>query len=138
MRSKTIGGHRWKKHREHDAIDRLYHSAQWMWETSPLIRRLNGQCQVIHPNGQRCKNHSAIVHHLISPRVDITKFYDLGNVVAICTECHGPEEGESPTSNRTFAPTLDSFNVLHHHERPKPLAKGEVKILADGTCQVGS
>jgi hypothetical protein len=136
MRSKTIGL-RWKKPSAHDSIDRLYHSSQWQNETSPVLRSLNPRCQVIHANGQRCKNPSAVVHHVVSPRADITKFFDFGNLVAICTECHGPEEGELPDSNRTFAPTKDIFGHLHHHERPKPLAQGEVRILADGTCQVG-
>jgi 5-methylcytosine-specific restriction endonuclease McrA len=136
MRSKTIGVV-WKPYKELDAIDKLYRSSAWLHGTSPIIRRLNPLCQVVSAEGRRCKNPATEVHHIVSPRVDIQRFHDPSNLVALCHSCHKTTEGEDPNSNRTFVPTIDSFGVRHAHECPKPLAKGEVRILADGTCQVG-
>jgi 5-methylcytosine-specific restriction endonuclease McrA len=122
-----------------DEIDKLYRRAQWQ-RTSQAIRNFNPICQVIFADGRRCANPSTAVHHITSPRVDLSKFFDAANLIAICEHCHDNSKGEAADSNRTFAPTRFRIlyeEVFYEHGRPAPLKPGEVRIGPNGTATVG-
>ena len=80
-----------RRNRPRDAIDRLYGTIRWL-RFRDLILRHRPICQKL-VRGQQCSNPARIIHHLISPRVDISKFVDPKNVLALCETCHTPEEG---------------------------------------------
>ena len=84
--------------RQDDPVMRRYHSTAWL-KLSRMVRDLNPMCQRIrrdglyNDKGEPCRNPSTLVHHLISPRTDPTRFLRLENVLALCAECHPPTEG---------------------------------------------
>ena len=75
-----------------------YHTTAWL-KLSKLVRDLNPMCQRIRRDGlysdkgEPCRNPSTLVHHIISPRQDETRFLRLENLLALCSECHPPTEG---------------------------------------------
>jgi hypothetical protein len=77
--------------RKHDDVDLLYGRVRWINFREFILHR-RPLCQKII-KGTPCRNPSRIIHHLISPRVDISKFVDPDNVLALCETCHTPEEG---------------------------------------------
>src|SRR6266850_6921305 len=65
-----------------DAIAKLYDCAPWRrFKASVLV--YNPQCQRL-VNGEQCQEAAAVVHHIISPRVNQTLFMDWQNVVCVC------------------------------------------------------
>jgi hypothetical protein len=84
--------------RKDDPIRKLYQSSAWKW-LSKSVRSMNPICQRIvvldYSTGQRgqCRNASTLVHHIISPTVDATKFLQASNLAALCDGCHGHMEG---------------------------------------------
>jgi len=103
----------------------LYSTTRWQKETSPMIKRHNPFCQVIETaTGIRCDRLSAVVHHLVDPKDNVTLFHDPSNLVAICKHHHGHWRGEPENAPRWFAPTLGAliFGIQAswpHPEKPK-------------------
>lgn len=77
--------------RVHDAVDLMYGRVRWINFREFILHR-RPMCQRL-VKGEPCRNPARIVHHLISPRSDISKFTDPNNVLALCETCHTPEEG---------------------------------------------
>jgi hypothetical protein len=77
--------------RVHDEVDLLYGRVRWLTFREFILHR-RPMCQRL-VKGAECRNPARIVHHLISPRVDMSKFVDADNVLALCEMCHTPEEG---------------------------------------------
>ena len=75
----------------HDSVGGIYDRAPWP-SFRDRVRRNNVLCQRLQ-YGIQCRNLSTVIHHLISPRQDISKFVDPANVVALCAHCHPPTEG---------------------------------------------
>lgn len=80
-----------RRNRPRDEVDRMYGTVRWL-RFRELILHRRPMCQKI-VRGQPCRNPAHVIHHLISPRVDISKFIDPENVLALCDTCHTPEEG---------------------------------------------
>jgi hypothetical protein len=111
-----------------NATDRRYDTQAWR-KFSRLLRDLNPVCLVIDEHG-RCNRPSKVVHHLVSPHVDGSKFLSPANNVPICEFHHTPDEGEAADSHRSFAPTKWIMGAEYPHEKPKAFAG--VRIGAGG------
>lgn len=74
-----------------DPINKMYHREPW---TSYRIMLLNNNpiCQRLH-NGMQCTNASTLVHHLLSPRIYPQGFVSPDCTIALCANCHVPDEG---------------------------------------------
>jgi 5-methylcytosine-specific restriction endonuclease McrA len=79
---------RWKN----DSVRRLYGAARWEHFRTMMLAH-NPICQRLQRDGQQCHNPALLVHHLVSPRVDVSKFLDIQNVVCLCEHCHPTGEG---------------------------------------------
>lgn len=89
--------------------DKLYYRAPWLTFRVTIIRQ-NPICQRI-VKGEQCRNPSRVVHHLISPRVDKSKFLNPKNVAALCESCHpgGTEGTPDWVPGVDFVPTKSSL-----------------------------
>jgi 5-methylcytosine-specific restriction endonuclease McrA len=84
-----------KERYKNDATRKLYGAVRWERFRQAVIRQ-NPICQRLQRDGQQCHNPAVLVHHLVSPRVDVSKFLDTTNVVCLCEHCHPTGEG-TPT-----------------------------------------
>jgi 5-methylcytosine-specific restriction enzyme A len=77
--------------RRDDEINQMYVREPW-----PSFRRtmigFNPLCQRL-VRGVQCDRAAKIVHHLVSPRQDRSRFVDPTNVVCLCEHCHPNDEG---------------------------------------------
>lgn len=123
--------------RRHPLMDNI----QWKRPksgTRALMQIYNPQCQCI-VNGIRCTRPMVIVHHIVSPFVDITKAHDPRNLVAVCREHHPTSEGDDPLNPRPYAPTRfpSGFQVVEYPHPVPALTQGQVHITADGRAVIG-
>jgi 5-methylcytosine-specific restriction endonuclease McrA len=82
-----------KERYKNDSTRKLYGAARWERFRQAVIRQ-NPICQRLLRFGQgQCHNPAVLVHHLVSPRVDVSKFLDTQNVVCLCEHCHPTGEG---------------------------------------------
>lgn len=103
----------YEKYGRDPEIKKLYNCARWR-TTTGLVRQKNPICQRIHDDGKQCTRPSALTHHLVDPKVDITKFYDWSNLVAVCDECHaGGQQGE--TQGHRYTSTLGAMDSIYDH-----------------------
>jgi HNH endonuclease len=87
-----------------------WYDAAWN-KFSLWLRRKNPQCQRII-NGYQCFRPSDLVHHLISPRVDMTRKLDPTNCVALCRACHPDTEGTPHWREGVdFVPTVADLHL---------------------------
>ena len=64
----------------------VYRSKAWKSARAAAIARDNGLCLAcLH--GERIQFHD-LVHHIIEVREDVTKAYEVGNLVCLCSSCH--------------------------------------------------
>jgi len=80
------------RERRDDPINKMYETRAWEAFRLHVLNR-NPLCQRIGTDGMQCRYPATLIHHLISPRVDVNKFMDPQNVVALCAACHPPSEG---------------------------------------------
>lgn len=77
------------KPRVRPAKSKLYNLSAWRrahgFRAALLVQ--NPICQRIQ-FGQQCQRAATVVHHLIDPAVDPTRFFDSQNVVCLCVGCH--------------------------------------------------
>ena len=100
----------YERARQNDAVNRLYDRAAWRKFTQ-AIRARNPLCQRIVDRVQ-CQNAGTEAHHLVSPRVDISRFLDPQNVVCLCTEHHDNREGTPEwVSGVDYVPTEFNFSI---------------------------
>lgn len=89
----------------HDSVGGIYDRQPWPGFQARMIRN-NVICQRLQ-DGVQCRNKSKVVHHLISPRQDMSRFVDPTNVVCLCAHCHPPTEGTPHWKvNVDFVPTV--------------------------------
>jgi 5-methylcytosine-specific restriction enzyme A len=79
--------------RNSDVVMKWYRTQRWE-RIKIYMRSLNPLCQRICDNGQRCIYPSAILHHIISPRVRPDLMYDAENLICVCEDHHPNTEGE--------------------------------------------
>ena len=68
---------------------------------------LNPVCQRLHPDGEnwiRCHNFGTLLHHRENPRENVEAMYDPTKIVALCTDCHFPGQGDQ--GNERYVPTV--------------------------------
>jgi hypothetical protein len=103
--------------KQQDAVRQLYVLARYGWRKfADHVIACNPVCQAIetHPltfDPVQCTAPSTDVHHLVSPRTDVSRFKDPANVVALCKHHHGKTAGEpegvrNPTK---YVPTQYGF-----------------------------
>lgn len=105
--------HRTNNDAQRDEIDWMYQRPPWTGVNGfqkTAIRR-NPACQRII-DGKQCGRQSVIVHHIISPRTDLSLFLVWSNVVCLCRKCH-PTREDSPhwIVNVDYTPTNGTFHV---------------------------
>ena len=94
-------------------IEKLYNSKRWR-ETSPLVKSKNPICQRLDDSGRQCTHASAVVHHLVDPKVNATIFFDWQNLVAVCTQHHaGGQPGER--QGEKYCHTLGVLDSVYKH-----------------------
>ena len=71
--------------------DEWYQGTDWT-KFSLWLRMRNAQCQKLI-NGVRCQKLSQLVHHLVSPRVNMALLLEPTNCVCLCRSCHPITEG---------------------------------------------
>jgi len=87
-----------------DAVAKLYDCAPWR-KFKAFVLGLNPQCQRLIGDEQ-CHALATVVHHLISPRVNMSLFLDWRNVVCVCAPHHpGGRAGEPLDTPATYAIT---------------------------------
>jgi hypothetical protein len=93
-----------------DPIERLYRSPEW-FAFRAFIRVRNPQCQRIE-KGVRCQKPSTDLHHLISPRVDISLFLVPTNVAMVCAHHHPAGTIGTPhwREGVDYVPTVATIN----------------------------
>lgn len=124
----TARASRYKPAAQLSDIDRMYHTKAWE-RCSKTLRACNAICQHII-DGKRCTNASTQAHHLVSPYVDVKRFFDPSNIVCVCDSCHRKSEGEPEDDFREYAPTRSLGGVEYAHPtRPKVM---EVRIVGTG------
>lgn len=99
-------------HQKKDAIDKLYDCARWR-KFSRVLRDMNPICQHV-VKGVQCRYPSELVHHLVSPRVDISRLTDPANCTAICWKCHITTEGEQRAA--TYCSTKWIMGAVYPHD----------------------
>ncbi len=85
-------------------IDRWYDRMPWR-RCKASVLTCNPICQRLLENGEQCHNAARIVHHLISPHVARSFFFDWRILVALCPEHHETTEGENLTAPHRYAIT---------------------------------
>ena len=111
-----------------DNVDKLYDCSRWR-KFSMLIRDMNPICQHVI-KGVQCRYPSKLVHHLISPRVDLARLTDPKNVVALCWNCHITTEGE--LKGAIYCPTKFIMGAVYEHV-PKSQVIGTPEWFAANT-----
>lgn len=92
--------------RRDDPINKLYHTPEWPAFRWHVLNR-NQICQRIGPDSMQCRNAAKILHHLISPRKRPDLMFDPHNVVAVCENCHPPDEGTPDwIEGRDYVPSV--------------------------------
>lgn len=81
--------------RKLDPIRKLYNCADWTRFKEAFAGSGNVVCQRMI-DGVRCRFPVEILHHIVSPRQNITLMYTPSNVVGVCRQHHPPTEGEPP------------------------------------------
>ena len=116
-----------------DSFDALYHQSDWI-RFSRLMKEFNPICQAI-AKGRQCNRAAKISHHLISPKVDMSKFLEPSNIVCLCLEHHPNTAGEVKEVVHEYAPTNGILGAVYTH--PRKLKKMEVRIGEGGVAEVG-
>lgn len=75
-----------------DKVQRVYNNPQWARIRLEAIKRANGLCEVCKAQGRlRAGNE---VHHIVKVASgNNNTYYDLDNLVYVCTKCHRTIEG---------------------------------------------
>lgn len=125
------------RHRERR--HKIYDTAQWKHPergTRALMQTCNPQCQAII-EGIQCLRPMVIVHHIVSPFVDLSKGHDPRNLVAVCRDHHPTTEGDLVP--RPYAPTRfpSGFTVVEYPHPVPALKQGGVHITEDGRAVIG-
>jgi hypothetical protein len=89
---------------EKDEIDRLYDTRRWK-RFRQWILRLNPICQRV-VDARQCMTFATECHHVVSPRVDPSRFIDATNVLMLCKRHHPKTQGEDFTKGHTYLPTV--------------------------------
>jgi hypothetical protein len=94
----------------YDEIEKLYRTRAW-YRFRDFIRARNPQCQRI-VNGVRCLHPATELHHLVSPRVDVTLFLVVSNVVMLCARHHPGGQAGTPhwREGVDYTPTVSTIN----------------------------
>jgi hypothetical protein len=91
--------------RQDDWLRRERQTARWSHFRKWFLR-LNVICQRLHFDGQRwvqCQNLATLLHHRENPRENLDAMYDATKIVALCTDCHHPGQGD--TGDERYVPT---------------------------------
>ncbi len=121
--------------RKRDHHDKLEKTKPWE-RCSKAHRELNPMCQLI-VNGKQCTKPAVLVHHIRSSRTHPELFFDWRNHVSLCRPHHPDTPGDDPKRPRHYAPTIGILGAVFLHRVVAPLKKGEVRIGADGTAEIG-
>jgi hypothetical protein len=118
-----------KKQRPHF---KQYHTKRWR-DLADAMRRHNPICQHVDAaTGVRCDQPSQMVHHIVDPKDDPSKFYDWRNLVALCNAHHSHSQGEDPNRiDRYFAPTLGAKLAGTEQPRQEHPRKSSVALSCD-------
>lgn len=93
-----------------NGIDRLYHQVAWLRFRESFLG-LNPICQAIDLEGEQCHSAAKICHHLVSPYVDPTKFFNWHFVVGVCDGHHPYGPGEPLNANNRYVTTHGLFGA---------------------------
>lgn len=127
-------------------IARLYQSRRWKDKDhgiAALVRSKNPLCQYLDDSGHQCTHAATIVHHLIDPKDDPSRFFDWLNLVAVCSEHHqGGQRGE--TQGYRYCHTIGPCDAVYAHGflfptwHPKYVAQDSEFMVSLTTSAVGS
>lgn len=78
--------------RQRDAIDALYHTTRWNKCRHVVLIRDDYLCQECLRRGLITPANT--VHHRVPARVDVSQFFDMDKLEAICMDCHNKEHPE--------------------------------------------
>jgi hypothetical protein len=96
--------------RSNKDADECYKSAAWT-KFSKFLRLRNPICQKLW-KGQRCMRPSALVHHIVSPRMAPARLLDPTNCACLCRQCHPVTEGTvNWVAGIDFVPTSYSISL---------------------------
>jgi hypothetical protein len=93
-----------------DAIERQYHLASWFRFRESFLS-CNPVCQALDLNGEQCHSAATICHHLVSPYVDASKFFDWQYVVGVCDRHHPYGPGEPLDACNRYAETKGLYGA---------------------------
>ena len=92
--------------RKKDPIGQLYHESDWLKTRAAYLVR-NPICLALDDDGfgnqRQCTRPATDLHHLISPRKDITKMYEWSNLRGLCKSHHHKKAGEDESDPREYA-----------------------------------
>ena len=105
-----------------------------------MVQSCNVICQRILEDGKHCMERSVILHHLVSPHVDLSKAFDPSNTVMVCRSHHPRTAGEPEDSQNEYTPTI--FRVMgkeyiYPHPKPEKPRKGIIRFDAHGFGSIG-
>jgi len=122
-----------EQHRDRDALRKrtnettfLRNKRAWRDRVSPAVLAHNPICQRLGHNGEQCRRPSRVVHHLKAPGTDAKKFFDIKNLIALCSECHPSSEGTPDWKPGVdFVPTEFKLAILGESpSRPRAASIG--------------
>ena len=90
----------------------LYDTYQWKQKTRPTMMAYNPRCQFLIGVGQQCSRAAELVHHKVSPHVNVSLAHDPKNLVCLCREHHPITEGDDPKNPGNYVPTRWRPNPL--------------------------
>jgi hypothetical protein len=79
--------------RNADSVMKLYRTQRWE-RFKIYMRSRNPLCQRLLDNGKQCDRIAVILHHIVSPRVNLALMFDAENVLCVCESHHPNTVGE--------------------------------------------
>ena len=118
----------------------IYDTYQWKHKTKPTMMAYNAQCQFL-VDGVQCSKAAILVHHIVSPWIDVSLGHKPQNLVCLCYDHHHQGEGDDPDNPRPYVPTKHRAGferIEYPHPIPAKLTEGQVRITDDGRAIIGS
>lgn len=101
-----------RKERKANLLDseaeKILHTQKWRDTRIKVLQRDNGMCVKCYKN-KKITRKNLQVHHIIKRTTDISRAFDLDNLVTVCRDCH--EELELLPAEEQRA-RLGEFNVV--------------------------
>ena len=89
--------------RNSDSVMKLYRTQRWE-RFKRCMRARNPLCQRILEDCTQCEQFSTILHHIVSPRVDLSRMFDAENILCVCESHHPNTVGEEDLTR--YVPTI--------------------------------